>query len=256
MRKGLSRQICGTILAATAGLAGPVGATTVTPGSLISLQNAQQLEAWLGIGAQDFTRIWTGVAGVAKAADFHAAVDGKGPTFSVFQIRLADASTALIGGYTTLDWTAGANDTYHADAAAFLFNLTTLERQTRQVHPDYAILHGPDSFATFGAGPDIFVGSGTLGTCETAVTVECDGRSYSYSYDTSQGQITVAADSGAAAGDSGIPYSAWSILSADTYTFAPMAVVPLPGGLPLLAGGMAALALMGRRARGLCSGRG
>jgi hypothetical protein len=238
----------GGLLAALCSL-GPASAATVTAGSLINLTEARQLEDWLGVGPQDFTRIWTGVAGVARSAEFHAAADGVGPTVSVFHILLADGSDALIGGYTAQDW--GGNG-YMTDAAAFLFDLTTSERQLAKTHPEYAIWSDPRSFPTFGAGPDLVAGEDILGQCGTALTVECDGRSYSYSFEPDQGQIAVPGDQGTADGNSGLSYASWSVQSLDVYSFAPMAAVPLPGGMPLMAGGIAALVAL--RRRGLAGG--
>jgi hypothetical protein len=245
MRKliqGLSFAIAATIAFSSS----DVRAGTITPGSLIGAADADQLEFWLGVGDQDFTRIFTGAAGVATAAGFHAAADGAGATFTVYDIVLGDRTSALIGGYTTQDW--GGPEGYVADAAAFIFNLTSGEAQFAQGTPQNEIYRSSIYFPIFGVGNDIFVGYGTLGTCDGATTTYCDGDSFSFSYDQAQGQITVAGDTGFGNGDSGLQSTHWSVRSMDVYTITP-AVVPLPAGLPLLGGALACLMVLRRRAR-------
>jgi hypothetical protein len=63
-------------------------ADSVTGGLLLTPEDADQFAFWLGVGDQDFTNIWSGTAGVSTAASFHAAVDGAGPTFSIFGIKV------------------------------------------------------------------------------------------------------------------------------------------------------------------------
>lgn len=238
----LQHSICCLVLRAIALAFNATAASgaTVTPGSLISSGQADQLDSLLGLGTQDFTRIFSGIAGVATAAQFHAAADGAGPTFTVYNIDV-DGGTALIGGYASGDW--GGTTGLHADPDAFIFNLTTGELQDTQVRPDDSLSVHPEVFANFGSGHDIFVGFGILGTCNgNAAPADCNGYSYSHSYDPSQGQITVAGDTGGADGSSGLAYNRWRVLSMDVYTVTSLTPVPLPAGLPLL---IAALGLMG-----------
>lgn len=196
-------------------------ATTVTVNSLIDTTDAQQLETWLGVGPQDFTRIFSGDAGIVSAADFHRAVDGAGPTFSIYQIRTANGAEMLMGGYTALDW--GLTGTFY-DSTAFIFNLTTNELQLQQDGSTESITSSRSRFATFGGSNsfDIFGGYGTLGTCNGVVrTANCDGYTLSRAYDHSQGQISVAGDSGTGGGNSGTAFNSFSILSLEVFTFAP-----------------------------------
>ncbi|EBA16351.1 hypothetical protein RSK20926_21539 [Roseobacter sp. SK209-2-6] len=243
--KSLLVSLACTTLLGTAAQAG-----VVSGGSLLSGSEADQFETWLGLGDQDFTNIWTGTAGVSTAASFHAAVDGQGPTISIFDITMGDGSNARIGGYTALDW--GGSSTYYNDPTAFLFNLTTGERQTTQHNLSSIYVH-PNYFPTFGGGHDIVAGFGVLGTYNGNNShPNHDGYSYSYTYDVGQGQISVAGDSGGGSGNSGNHYSHWSINTLEVYTFAtasPIAPVPLPAGFPLLAGGLALLGFGANRRR-------
>lgn len=224
-----------------------VQAGTVNGGTLLSGADADQLETWLGVGDQDFTNIWSGVAGVATAASFHAAVDAAGPTFSIYDITLGDTSSALIGGYTQLSW--GAGNGYAFDPSAFIFNLTTGELQTVQ-HGPRSILQSSYGFAAFGNGHDIGGGNGVLGTCFGTVDALCDGYTYSVAYDQAQGQISIAGDSGSGSGDSGFHYEHIVVNSLEVYTFAPAAAqVPLPAGGVLLITALGGIAVARRKRR-------
>ena len=223
-------------------------ATTVNGGTLLSVGEANQLETWLGVDNQNFTNIWSGLAGVATAESFHSAVDGAGPTFSIFGITLGNGQAAKIGGYTAMDW--GGTIGSHSDATAFIFNLTTLEAQFHQPFGTRSIYRHANAFPTFGAGHDLYAGAIILGQCGSRVDVICDGYSQSLDYDISQGQITVIGDSGNNSGDSGLDYTHWSVNSLEVFTFSPAApttVVPIPAALPLLAGGIGMLGLIGWR---------
>ncbi len=216
-------------------------AGTVTGGTLLSGTGADQLETWLGVSDQDFANIWAGDAGVATAASFHAAADGAGPTFSIYDVTIWDGSRALIGGYTSADWGWGGS-AWVSDATAFIFNLTTGEAQfTQHYSGQHSILAQSNYFATFGGGADISGGTNTLGN---------NDHTYSYSYDNSQGQISIAGDSGSGNGDSGQHYSHITVNSLEVYNFAPaVATVPLPAGGLLLITALGGLAAMRRRKR-------
>lgn len=246
----LALASAGMFAVAMGGLSGEARATTVNGGSLLTIGDANQLETWLGIGDQGFTNIWSGLAGVATSSSFHTAVDGAGPTFSIFGISLGNGTTAKIGGYTALDW-GGANGTnYQNDHTAFIFNLSTSEAQFTQ-HTAHSIYVDSGYFPVFGGGYDLFAGYGILGQCGAVASAGCDGSTRSYTYDQTQGQITVAGDigNGSGAGNSGLPVEHWSVNSLEVFTFAPAAptVVPIPTALPLLAGGLSMLGLFGWR---------
>jgi hypothetical protein len=233
-------------LAVCLGMASSTHAGVVTGGSLLSGGDADQLETMLGVGDQDFTNIWTGTAGVSTASSFHSAVDGAGPTFSIFEISHDDGNTYRVGGYTALDW--GGTTGYQYDSTAFLFNLDSLEAQFIQTYPQYAIYRNPSYFSTFGGGHDLIGGWGTLGTYHGTAGDVYDGYSNSHSYDQTQGQIAVAGDSGYGSGNSGWGgYAAWSTISLEVYTFGTATPVPAPTNLALLGLGLFGLSLFRRR---------
>lgn len=222
-------------------LASHASAGIVTGGSLLASTDADQLETWLGVGDQDFTNIWSGTAGVSTAADFHAAVDGAGPTFSIYEAAFQN-TTIRIGGYTTLDW--GGTTGYAYDSEAFIFNLDSGEAQFYQQYPQYAVYRNGSYFSTFGGGHDIFGGTGILGTYYGDTSADWrDGYTYSHSYDQSQGQISVAGDSGYGGGDSGIFWDEIGVLSLEVYTIADAQNVPAPTPLGLMVAGLIALGL-------------
>lgn len=207
--------------------------TVVSGPQLLDAEGQAQLQSWIGLGDQGFSRIWRGVAGSASAESFHLAVDGMGPTVSLFQITLYDGSSALIGGHSTIDW--GAEAGFHADSEAFIFNLTETEiqRPSAALSGLQAIYTDPAYFSTFGGGHDLFAGIGTLGVAEPGSNIQQDGYSASYSYDTTQGQIAIHGDSGSGWGNSGYGYDAWRVEALEVYSYATPAPDPVPGPLPV-----------------------
>lgn len=172
----------------TAILMAPLNAQAIGGGSsLLTQAHLDQLEAWLGEGPIRLNKIYAKQPGHI-AADFHAAVDGKGRTFTVIELlanRLLDYQTGqydnpaqIVGGYNPQSWRSSLvygpsaqNITLaDEDRKAFIFNLTTLEIQRQRLtaqdtaslgpYQTYNyILHGP-SFGSPDVQADIFIDNG------------------------------------------------------------------------------------------------
>ena len=125
-----------------------------------------QLERWLGAGDQIFENLYTRQPG-DTSLDFHAAVDGRGPTFTLMRVSDPPGNSYLIGGYNPQSWEfdTGWNITERDfQRTAFLFNYTA-PAVYRQLLTEFE-LPSQGSFQTynaanqgpsFGAGPDLFV---------------------------------------------------------------------------------------------------
>ena len=181
--------------------------------------NEVQLETWLGQGDLDFTNIFTKQAG-DDSYDFHAAVDGKGATFTLFQAYTWNTVTEaydighLLGGYNPQSWNSSGNGNLtpnDLERTAFIYDLTrsTIQRQNligdgdagsgqyqTYNHPQYGAFFGKDY-----SQHDLFV------------HVELDeGRAYNYSYGgTSLGTSITGASPGAA----------FQVTEFEVYTVAP-----------------------------------
>jgi hypothetical protein len=109
------------------------GAAVIVGGSaLLSSSDAAQLESWLGAGPIELDNIFSHVQGDGKTgADFHAAADGKGATFSIVEIMDSTGfSHEVIGGYNPNSWNGALNGYFTSvTPAAFIFNLTSPEIQ-------------------------------------------------------------------------------------------------------------------------------
>lgn len=138
-----------------------------TAGPLLITGFESQLESWVAAGDLVFTNIFTKTAG-DTALDFHAAVDGQGPTFTLIE-AIFGTETFILGGYNPLSWSSdGTFNVASTDAerAAFIFNLTTGVRQGERLTSDpfdpsigeFQTFNSADYGPYFGAGPDLFVG--------------------------------------------------------------------------------------------------
>jgi hypothetical protein len=134
--------------------------------SLLDASREAQLERWLGAGDLNLDNVYTLRPG-DTSADFHAAADGKGPTFNLLQVTNKGGAGFLVGGYNPQSWASdeGWHETpYDWQRTAFLFNMT-VPAVYHQVSPAYVLpsqglrqtfndaAFGP----VFGSGPDLFV---------------------------------------------------------------------------------------------------
>lgn len=155
----------------------PVG-TVVGGASLIDAGDANQLATWLNQGDIDLERLFTySWHDMAAAQTWHAAVDGKGPTFTVLRANY-NGTDYLIGGYNPLSWDSDGG--FHmaatpSEATAFLFNLTTGTVQRERYNTfgyNYQTLNDSLGGPVFGYGPDLRV----------TITWESYGYTYPYNY--------------------------------------------------------------------------
>jgi len=213
---------------------------------LLTAAYEAKLEEWLGEGDLDFTNIFTKVAG-DDSRDFHAAVDGKGRTFTLIELLqfAGNPTREIIGGYNPQSW--DSSNQYHLTSAnsqrtAFLYNLDAgllpndpgviqrqnLEGQSAPLSGLYQTLNRADYGPTFGGGHDLYVDS-TLNA----------GAAYNYSYGgTSYFGLNIYGGVNQGNGGQNGQYG-----QIEVYTFAPAAAVPEPGSLTLL--GLGSIGLMG-----------
>ncbi len=163
MRMNRMILACAAVLIATSG---QVQAGMIIGGSdLLTAGYHAQLETWLGEGSVYLTNIFDKASG-NDGFDFHAAVDGKGRTFSLIEVTSIAGETlgtpVIIGGYNPMSW--DSSGTYHVTTPgnrdAFIFNLSTSE--VRNQNPtdwsgQYQTYNDPSFGPTFGLGHDIWV---------------------------------------------------------------------------------------------------
>ncbi len=151
---------------------------------LLSTSNVTQLESWLGQGQLDLTNIFDKTSS-DTSTDFHNAVDGQGPTFSIIEV-LGDANglfseSIIIGGYNPQSWDSTTGYRLTNDLAArtaFIFNLTSNIMQAQRLDNQgiAQTVNVTASGPSFGQGSDIWVNN-TLGS----------GYTYAYSYGSCNG---------------------------------------------------------------------
>lgn len=228
-----------TIVAA--GLALALGTSAVTAGdikggsTLLDDRSHAQLERWHGAGEFNLTRVYALEPG-DTAPDFHAAVDGKGPTFTLLQLTNALGDSYLVGGYNPQSWSS--TDGWHvterdADRTAFLFNMSE-PAVYRQVPSSYILPsqgsrqtlnraeHGP----AFGAGHDLFVN---------------DRLDTAFSYQLTYGDPR---EEGKSIIDRSVGVQLAGVDAMELFTMSP---VPEPATATLWAAGIGVLGLMARR---------
>ncbi|WP_051293421.1 PEP_CTERM-anchored TLD domain-containing protein [Pseudoduganella violaceinigra] len=133
---------------------------------LLTDADMAQLSSWLGNGPVRLERLYQKRDG-ETAADFHAAVDGKGRTFTVMEATNELGQMFKVGGYNPQSWASSGGfhiTTEDARRTGFLFNLTS--RQIHRQTPRTYALDTVGSFQTwnnattgpvFGAGHDLYV---------------------------------------------------------------------------------------------------
>lgn len=234
MGKYVNRSVLALLALVSLGYGASVSAAT----SLLSAADQSQLAAWLGEGPIKLDNIYTKSAG-DTSVDFHAAVDGKGRTFSVMEASNGAGQTWLVGGYDPQSWSTkgGFNMTAaQADRTAFLFNLTTGSKhlQTPKTHVldslgSYQTFNHIDYGPTFGVGNDLFVGKDLT-----------HGLSLMYSYIDEGGTniYTSLLD--------GTPYVGPNVTYGAIQVFT-ISAVPEPATAAMLLAGLGALAVARRR---------
>ncbi|MGO4381577.1 PEP_CTERM-anchored TLD domain-containing protein [Pseudoduganella sp. RAF53_2] len=133
---------------------------------LLSDADKAQLARWLGKGPIELERVYKKREG-QTAADFHAAADGKGATFTVMEATNELGQSWLVGGYNPQSWSS--TDGFHITAdqsqrTGFIFNLTSREfhRQTPKTYAldtvgSFQTFNDAKSGPVFGAGHDLYV---------------------------------------------------------------------------------------------------
>ncbi|MBY0238340.1 MAG: PEP_CTERM-anchored TLD domain-containing protein [Burkholderiaceae bacterium] len=133
--------------------------------TLLGAADHAQLTSWLGQGPLALQLLFAKAPG-HTAADFHAAADGRGRTFTVMQAYGDDGRAWLVGGYNPQSWSSsgGFNLTpEQADRTAFLFNLTSgvrFQQLPVLAGDDYGAMQTVNEATmgpTFGAGFDLSV---------------------------------------------------------------------------------------------------
>jgi hypothetical protein len=202
-----------------------------------------QLERWLGAGDLIFHNLYTRGGGTTAGTaddslDFHAAADGRGPTFTLLRVSDGPGRAWLVGGYDPQSW--DSDDGWHFtprdfQRTAFVFNYT-VPAVYRQVPSSFALpsqgsfqtFNAGDQGPTFGAGPDLFVDD----TLRTALSWRL-----SYGDPAGEGRSII---------DGSVGGRFFAVDALEIYAVSP---IPEPAGAAMLAGGLALTALAARRRR-------
>ena len=158
----------------------PAWASSIIGGSaLLDASGHAQLERWLGQGKFDLSNVFTRDLD-DTSVDFHAAADGRGPTFTLMQVTNDTGQSFLVGGFNPQSWSS--TDGWHNTPrdpyrSAFIFNLTE-PALYRQVLSNYVLpsqgerqtFNGIDYGPTFGTGHDLYVNASLTAAFSWQVT--------------------------------------------------------------------------------------
>lgn len=125
---------------------------------LLNSSEESQLESWLGLGDQTFTKIYTKQSG-DLSRDFHSAVDNMGATFTLMTVTSnAFAGTQLIGGFNPQSWNSDSGENFPkpGNNQAFIYNLTTALLRTHT--SDRETYNDSNWGPYFGRGADLRTG--------------------------------------------------------------------------------------------------
>jgi hypothetical protein len=208
--------------------------------SLLTAADQAQLTSWLGEGPLALSLLFEKAPG-KTAADFHAAADGKGRTFTVMQAFGTDGRQWLVGGYNPQSWSSkgGFNLTPdEKDRTAFLYNLTTgvrFQQLPALAGDDYGAMQTVNEASmgpTFGAGFDLSVPFDLTSGGVSALLSYNDGIHH-------QNPFTSLLDNTPYMGAGNVRYGELQVYTVN--------LIPEPGAAWLLGAGLGGLALARRR---------
>jgi hypothetical protein len=225
-------------------------AATVVGGSdLLTLAYAAQMETWLTTDPQlsysgplTFTNIYDKATG-DTSANFHAAVDGKGPTFFVVEATsvASGSATQIIGGYNPRSWMSSGDYVLTpnvADRIAFIFYLIStmvLQQEAATLNGQYQSLNGSGYGPAMGAGSDIYINSALGGGSVQA---------YSYCLDPASSCYPGGPNVLGGTGGQNITVGKLEVFTISA------AAVPVPAAAPLLLGALGLTGWIARRRKG------